>query len=206
MGYTNLSLKGCFHKTLYIKEKINISRTKHCELCIDFWLEKKIYIDEVQKFEAAGRDLGVETATLKTWFDTHRVYPAVITSPALVQAYGAPQWSPRQQWAHTALKKPCLHCKVCGGKEMRFFRLNFLVPRPIFWLVPFPISFSTSFPTHNHQPFLQPFKKPRSLPLPLSVCSDPVLLKPARLDCSSNSNYEMIFAFSNHYVPGFPSP
>lgn len=65
---------------------------------------KKKNIDEVQKFEAAGRDSGVEKAALKTWFDAHRSYPAVITSPAFVQACGAPQWFLRQQGTHSTDK------------------------------------------------------------------------------------------------------
>lgn len=81
-------------------------------------------IEEAQKLGAAARDLGVETATLKTWFDTARRHHAVIASSASAQACGVPQQLPERQWAHPALEEPHLHCKVCGGKGTRFFRLN----------------------------------------------------------------------------------
>lgn len=73
---------------------------------------------------------------------------------------------------------------------------------PILPLAPFPVS----FPTRNHQLFLQPFPKLRSLPHPLPVCSDLLHLKTARLDSSSTLNYELISTSSINYMPGFPSP
>lgn len=62
---------------------------------------------------------------------------------------GASLWGtsvvPKTAVGTPALTKPCLHCKMCGGKEMRLFRLKLLMQCPIFWLVSFPMS----FPTHN---------------------------------------------------------